>query len=120
MQLTDALALPTKSLLACIFDHFLAVIMATDPFNSLQRELTRHPHTPDQIARCREKFGFCVDCRGGRPTQLYNISDEISGPCQKVIREHTKEAIDVAGVCTAGVCFVCYPEKDPTGIALYE
>jgi hypothetical protein len=55
----------------------------------------------------REKLGYCQECQG-MPILLYHVKKSRMNPLWV-----TKEPRAVAGECARGICFVCYPDKDP-------
>lgn len=61
----------------------------------------------EQKRSLREKHGFCVECEGV-PIKLYTIKKNKLNPVWK-----SKKSRAVAGECADGVCFVCYPNKNP-------
>lgn len=61
--------------------------------------------TNAQKRKARERAGYCLDCQG-LPVLLYTVK---KGPLRL-----RKEARTVAGECADGVCFQCFPLKDPS------
>mmetsp|Transcript_124811 Transcript_124811/g.186461 ORF Transcript_124811/g.186461 Transcript_124811/m.186461 type:complete len:841 (+) Transcript_124811:30-2552(+) len=55
----------------------------------------------------RARYGYCTECEG-LPTLLYVVKKSRLNPLWV-----TKEPRAVAGECSGGVCFVCYPDQDP-------
>ena len=86
-------------------------------FDLLQRELSYYPQTKVEQTKCRQKYGFCIDCPDVRPTLLYKTTHAYSGPLRKT-NMITREAINEAGLCGDGICFSCHPEQDPSGLAM--
>mmetsp|Transcript_19008 Transcript_19008/g.47069 ORF Transcript_19008/g.47069 Transcript_19008/m.47069 type:complete len:121 (-) Transcript_19008:78-440(-) len=56
----------------------------------------------------RQKLGYCLECEG-LPVKLYMRKQSVLNPFRM-----KREPLSVTGECADGVCFACYPQRDPS------
>lgn len=62
----------------------------------------------EERAERRLRHGFCPECKGARPVQLFWIKRSKLNPLWV-----TKVPRSVPSECADGVCYVCHPDRDP-------
>lgn len=63
------------------------------------------PLTRDEKRLLRAEHGYCLECEGP-PVLLYHVKSSWG-----LVRRKPRSAV---GECEGGVCYICYPNSDPT------